>query len=113
MGGIPRRYSYEYNFTVRCRYGKVGFGLVVIHGDVEKILRTIRKMKKKGRRTAACGALEARHLDMSSPAKPHSNSSHRILEGIHGIYFDVAEAHRGSRSTITEDVGVYSEGAFR
>lgn len=44
----------------------------------------------KSSSVAACGALEARHLDISSAAKPHSNSSHRILEGIHGIFFDVA-----------------------
>ena len=69
--------------------------------------------KKKSRHTAACGVLEARHLNMLPPAKLHSDSSRHVLEGIHDIYFDVAEAHRGSRPTITEDVGVYSEGVFR
>lgn len=109
MGGIPRRYSYEYYFTVRRRYGKVGFGPSCNTWRRREDSRDDQEdEKKKSRRIAACSALEARHLDMSSPAIPHSNSSHRILEGIHGIYFDVAEAHRGSRSIITEDVGVYS-----
>lgn len=68
------------------------------HGDVEKIPGTIREIEKSnhrfGRRTAACGALEARHLNVPPPpTEKHSNSSHHVLQDIYGIYFDAVEAH--------------------
>ena len=57
MGEIPRRYSYEYHFTVRRRYGKVGFGPSCNTWRRREDSRDDQEdEKKKSRRIAACSA---------------------------------------------------------